>query len=123
MRKFFYAHIPMRGYTDIWEYSELRRGNIWEYSERNNTTTSTTFTPSDPSPMPPVCGQVRGRTSGERPGRKVPVQWYKKFRVRERTRRAWAENAAETWRNFSGKVQAVQVQGGGYRICIYAIDI
>ena len=54
----------MRGYTDIWEYSELRRGNIWEYSERNNTTTSTTFTPSNPSPTPPICGQVRGRTSG-----------------------------------------------------------
>src|SRR5574344_775021 len=68
MRKFFYAHIPMRGYTDIREYSELRRGNIWEYSERNNTTTSTTFTSSDPSPMPPICGQVRGRTSGERTG-------------------------------------------------------
>ena len=58
----------MRGYTDIWEYSELRRGNIWEYSERNTTTTSTTFTPSDPFPMPPICGQVRGRTSGERTG-------------------------------------------------------
>ena len=58
----------MRGYTDIREYSELRRGNIWEYSERNNTTTSTTFTPSDPSPMPPICGQVRGRTSGELTG-------------------------------------------------------
>src|SRR5574344_1948499 len=57
MRKFFYAYIPMRGYTDI-----------WEYSERNNTTTSTTFTSSDPSPMPPICGQARGRTSGERTG-------------------------------------------------------
>ena len=51
--------------TDIREYSELRRGDIWEYSERNNTTTSTTFTPSDPFPMPPICGQVRGRTSRE----------------------------------------------------------
>ena len=60
----------MHGYTDIREYSELRRGytDIWEYSERNSTTTSTTFTPSDPSPMPPICGQARGRTSGERTG-------------------------------------------------------
>ena len=76
---------------------------------------------------PPPCRLFAARCAGERagngPGRKVPVQWYKKFRVRERTRRARAENAAEnaaeTRRNFGGKVQAVQVQGGGYRICTY----
>src|SRR5574344_308469 len=51
---------------------------------------------------PPPCRLFAARCAGERagngPGRKVPVQWYKKFRVREqtrRTRRAWAENAAE----------------------------
>src|SRR5574344_1517978 len=39
---------------------------------------------------PPPCRLFAARRAGERagngPGRKVPVQWYKKFRVRERTR-------------------------------------
>ena len=43
---------------------------------------------------PPPCRLFAARRAGERaghgPGRKVPVQWYKKFRVRERTRRARA---------------------------------
>lgn len=72
-----------------------------------------------PSPCRLFAARRAGERAGNGPGRKVPVQWYEKFRVREQTRRAWAENAAETWRNFSGKVQAVRVQGGGYRICTY----
>src|SRR5574344_760126 len=43
---------------------------------------------------PPPCRLFAARCAGERagngPGRKVPAQWYKKFRVREQTRRAWA---------------------------------
>ena len=43
---------------------------------------------------PPPCRLFAARRAGERagngPGRKVQVQWYKKFRVREQTRRAWA---------------------------------
>src|SRR5574344_1791597 len=54
---------------------------------------------------PPPCRLFAARRAGERagngPGRKVPVQWYKKFRVREQTRRAWAENAAEFQRQSS----------------------
>ena len=78
---------------------------------------------------PPPCRLFAARCAGERagngPGRKVPVQWYEKFRVREQTRRAWAGRRGRKMRrkmrrNFGGKVQAVQVQvqgGGGYRIC------
>ena len=103
----------MRGYTDIWVYSELRRGNIWVYSERNNTTTSTTFTPSDPSPMPPICGQVRGRTSGERTSRKVPVQWYKKVPCE-------GTDAAGVGGKCGG-ISAAKFSwcGRGYRMCMY----
>ena len=74
---------------------------------------------------PPPCRLFAARCAGERagngPGRKVPVQWYKKFRVREQTRRAWAENAAETWRNFSSKVQLVRALIPN--MYIYVIDI
>ena len=74
---------------------------------------------------PPPCRLFAPRRAGERagngPGRKLPVQWYEKFRVRERTRRARAENAAETWRNFSGKVQPVRARIPN--MYIYVIDI
>ena len=74
---------------------------------------------------PPPCRLFAARRAGERAGnglgRKVPAQWYKKFRVREQTRRAWAENAAETWRNSSGKVQPVRARIPN--MYIYVIDI
>src|SRR5574344_1653120 len=84
---------------------------------------------------PPPCRLFAARCAGERagngPGRKVPAQWYKKFRVREQTRRAWAgvggrgrawaENAAETWRNSGGKVQPVRARIPN--MYIYVIDI
>lgn len=67
---------------------------------------------------PPPCRLFAARCAGERagngPGRKVPVQWYKKFRVRERTRRAWAENAAA---KFSSKVQPVRPRIPNMYIC------
>ena len=117
----------MRGYTDIWEYSELRRGNIWEYSERNNTTTSTTFTSSDPSPMPPICGRVRRRTSREWTGtkgsgavvQKVPCEGTDAANMGGRGRKMRRKHGGISAAKFSSKVRAVQVQGGGYRICIY----
>ena len=68
---------------------------------------------------PPPCRLFAARCAGERAGnglgRKVPVQWYKKFRVREQTRRAWAEMR----RNFGGKVQPVRIAN----MYIYVIDI
>src|SRR5574344_1933942 len=72
---------------------------------------------------PPPCRLFAARCAGERagngPGRKVPAQWYKKFRVRGRTRRAWAEKC--------GGISAAKFSrcgcGRGYRICIYVIDI
>ena len=75
---------------------------------------------------PPPCRLSAARRAGERAGngleRKVPAQWYKKFRARERTRRTRAGvggNAAETWRNFSGKVRLARIPD----MYIYVIDI
>ena len=105
----------MRGYTDIWEYSELRCGNIWEYSERNNTTTSTTFTSRDPSPMPPICGQVRGRTSREWAGTKGSGAVEQKVPCEGMDAAGKGGNTAETWAEFRRQIRrkfrAARVQG------------
>lgn len=70
-----------------------------------------------PSPCRLFAARCAGERAGNGPGRKLPVQWYEKFRVRERTRRAWAE----TWRNFSGEVQPVRARIPN--MYIYAIDV
>ena len=85
---------------------------------------------------PPPCRLFAARRAGERagngPGRKVPVQWYEKFRVRERTRRAWAgvvgrgrkmrrKHGGISAAKFSGKVQLVRARIPN--MYIYVIDI
>ena len=74
---------------------------------------------------PPPCHRSAAGCAGERAGngleRKVPVQWYKKFRVRERTRRAWTENAAENAAEFQRQSSAGA--GADTEMYIYVIDI
>src|SRR5574344_1357861 len=69
----------------------------------------------------PPCRRFEARCAGERagngPGRRVPAQWYKKFRVRERTRLALSEKC------FGISAANFSLWGLGYRICIYVIDI
>ena len=60
--------------------------------------------PRTPSPCRLFAARCAGERAGNGLGRKVPMQWYKKFRVREQTQRA----RAEMRRNFSGKVQLVR---------------
>ena len=75
---------------------------------------------------PPPCRLFAARCAGERAGnglgRKVPVQWYKKFRVREQTRRDFSGgHGRKLRRDFGGKVQPVRARIPN--MYIYVIDI
>ena len=87
--------------------------------------------PRTPPPCRPFAAGCAGERAGNEPGRKVPVQWYKKFRVREQPRRAWAGVGGKCGGKCGGNMAEFQRQssgGAGVRaripnMYIYVIDI